>query len=316
MPRAKATERKSLNSEGDSPVLAVTQQETLEQGQIVTNGGTQMRAGLRGETVSDYAEKMEVAGGWGPFPSVDVVYDGKTYWLTDGFHRLAASMSLFAPDFAIPVNITPGDFKKALLAAAKANDTHGLPRSNADKRRTITRLLEEPEWATLSDGALADMALVTARFVGAVREEMEMAGKVAPSPARTGKDGRVTNVAKVGRAAAPKAEPAPAPKAEPAPAPVGTGFAPVAVPTHVQPALVEEPEPVITFEASAPAPLPPVEEEVEKPAELITFVLRRGVATKIYGALTSQALRDFLTPSETDDVVKSLNKGLNQGVRS
>ena len=60
----------------------------LDIDQIRTDGGTQPRAELLIETIEDYAEQMQRNA---EFPPVVVFFDGKEYWLADGFHRLAAA---------------------------------------------------------------------------------------------------------------------------------------------------------------------------------------------------------------------------------
>jgi hypothetical protein len=42
-----------------------------------------------------------------------------------------------------------------VLYTVGANATHGLRRSNADKRRAVSMLLDDPEWAQWSNLAIA-----------------------------------------------------------------------------------------------------------------------------------------------------------------
>ena len=78
------------------------------------------------------------------------------YWLADGFHRLAA-VKKEGTGF-IPVEIHPGTRRDAVLYSVGANATHGLPRTNADKRRAVLILLQDEEWAAWSDGMIAKAA--------------------------------------------------------------------------------------------------------------------------------------------------------------
>ena len=55
---------------------------------IRLDAGTQIRAGVTEEVVSEYAERM-LAGD--QFPPADAFFDGKAYYLADGFHRVEAS---------------------------------------------------------------------------------------------------------------------------------------------------------------------------------------------------------------------------------
>ena len=54
----------------------------LQLNQIRTDGGTQPRAQLNYNTVTEYAESIEDGA---TFPPVEVMYDGSDYWLWDGF---------------------------------------------------------------------------------------------------------------------------------------------------------------------------------------------------------------------------------------
>lgn len=54
---------------------------------IQIDGGTQSRATLNDQVVSEYAEAIK---GGATFPPIVVFYDGKKHWLADGFHRFHA----------------------------------------------------------------------------------------------------------------------------------------------------------------------------------------------------------------------------------
>ena len=92
----------------------------------------QTRAALNEDTVSDYAEAMERGD---KFPPVTVFTDGAEYYLADGFHRVEALRRIGKK--AVMAELQDGDYKAALLYALKANSTHGLRRTNADKRHAL-----------------------------------------------------------------------------------------------------------------------------------------------------------------------------------
>ena len=92
----------------------------------------QTRAALNEDTVSDYAEAMERGD---KFPPVTVFTDGAEYYLADGFHRVEALRRI--GKMAVVAELQDGDYKAALLYALKANSTHGLRRTNADKRHAL-----------------------------------------------------------------------------------------------------------------------------------------------------------------------------------
>lgn len=156
----------------------------LSIGELSLDGGTQMRAGLNAGTVAEYAEAMLQAGGWGQFPSVEVVYDGNSYWVWDGFHRCAAFREALRQNPArmspsISVIVQPGTRRDAVLLAAGANAAHGLRRTVEDKRRAVDALLNDPEWGAWSDGAIARAALVSAPFVASRRELRDQSAAVS-----------------------------------------------------------------------------------------------------------------------------------------
>ena len=178
---------------------------------INTTGGTQMRAGLDDSTVFDYGQAMIAANGWGTFPAVITYYDGKNYWLADGFHRVAAFLESF-PDHkrTIPVEVRAGTRRDAVLHAAGANAQHGLRRTNQDKRRAVETLLRDEEWAAWSDGTIAKACAVSDRFVSSIRKELSPNGSEMIQRLVTRNGTTYTqNTAKIGSRPAPQPTPAP-----------------------------------------------------------------------------------------------------------
>jgi uncharacterized ParB-like nuclease family protein len=68
---------------------------------IRLDGGTQPRATINPQTVSDYMNDMASGA---EFPPVDVFYDGRTHWLADGFHRINAAEKAGRGDIACEVH--------------------------------------------------------------------------------------------------------------------------------------------------------------------------------------------------------------------
>jgi len=149
--------------------------------QIRIDGGTQARAGLDEATVAEYAESWLTLSsrqnGFLDMPLIVVYHDGKDYWLADGFHRVEAykrfvdGPSASASARAIRAEVRMGTKRDAVLYACGANATHGLRRTQADKRRAILTLLEDPEWRQWSDSEIARRCNVTHPTVAAVRKE-------------------------------------------------------------------------------------------------------------------------------------------------
>ena len=168
---------------------------TLPAGTIRANGGTQMRAQLDPATVIEYAEAM--ADGWGQFPPVTCYYDGTDHWLADGFHRLQAFLSHggMREQQPIPVDVRSGSRRDAILHAAGANSSHGLRRTNADKRRAVEVLLRDLEWSQWSDHQIAKAANVDPKTVGNLRRDLT--GEIPQSNQRKTAAGRTVATAKI-----------------------------------------------------------------------------------------------------------------------
>jgi hypothetical protein len=130
------------------------------------DGGTQPREAIDPVVVSDYAESMRAGV---QFPPIIVFYDGAVYWLADGFHRVKAALLAGLTDF--PADVYQGAQREAILYSVGANATHGLRRSNADKRRAVLALLNDPEWSQLSDREIARRCNVSQPFVSGLRSD-------------------------------------------------------------------------------------------------------------------------------------------------
>lgn len=131
---------------------------------IRTDGLTQSRAKLNEDVVAEYAELYRAGV---QFPPVIVFYDGKDRWLADGFHRYFGAKA--AGLTSIHENITPGTRREAVLHSLGANGTHGLPRTNADKRNAVTTMIEDEEWTGWSNVAIAKACAVSEGFVRSLR---------------------------------------------------------------------------------------------------------------------------------------------------
>lgn len=128
---------------------------------IRIDGGTQVRAELSDNVVDDYAQALDV------LPPVTVFYDGKAYWLADGFHRFRAFER--AGEEEINAEIHRGTRRDAILFAVGANAHHGLRRTNEDKRRAVHTLLTDAEWCEWSDHQIAYRCAVSHTMVGSMR---------------------------------------------------------------------------------------------------------------------------------------------------
>lgn len=94
----------------------------------------QTRAATDAATIDEYAEAAQRGA---KFPPVSVVSDATrgTLWLWDGTHRVEAARKIGKS--RIRADVAEGTYADALRLALCANATHGLRRSNADKRKTL-----------------------------------------------------------------------------------------------------------------------------------------------------------------------------------
>lgn len=145
----------------------MTESIEIKVSQIRTDGGTQPRAQLNYITVAEYAESIEDGA---TFPPVEVMYDGSDYWLWDGFHRLDAHKK--AGCTAIRANVKQGTRRDAVLASVGANNSHGLRRTNDDKRRAVMTLLNDAEWVKWSDREIARRCAVGNNLVSEMRKSI------------------------------------------------------------------------------------------------------------------------------------------------
>ncbi|MGR3279302.1 hypothetical protein ACSYAD_30005 [Acaryochloris marina NIES-2412] len=167
--------------------------EALSLDRITLDPEIQPRQQLSQKVVAEYAEAMTQGA---TFPPVIVFYDGSKFWLADGFHRIAAKQA--NGDLEILSERKFGSRREAVLFAAGANATHGLRRTNADKRRVVARLLKDPEWCQMSDNAIAHQCGVSQPFVGKLRQQLLSTYNDFKSTSRKGADGRIIDVSNIG----------------------------------------------------------------------------------------------------------------------
>ena len=144
---------------------------------------TQSRESISPDVVDQYAEDMQ---GGNIFPSVIVYYDGTFYYLVDGHHRYHAAMKIGAP--SLECTVVDGTLREAVLFSMTVNSKHGLPRSRADKRYCILRMLDDIEYGEYSDNHIAKLCHVGNMLVAAIRAELGRAGPAVRKYVRDGKE--------------------------------------------------------------------------------------------------------------------------------
>ena len=161
---------------------------------IREDGETQPRGFIDFRAAEEYADEMEAGA---TFPPLTVFYDGKQYWLADGFHRLKAA--LIAEHEEIACEVHHGSQTDAQWHSYSANKTNGIRRTNMDKVRALKSALLHSKAQGLSDEQIATHVGVHRNTVLAYRKEMTCTNCASQSAVRTGKDGRTINTGNIGK---------------------------------------------------------------------------------------------------------------------
>lgn len=117
---------------------------------IKVDHALQSRAKMSTEDQREFSEAM-LRGD--QFPPVTVFFDGKTYWLADGFHRYAATLK--AQLDSIRAEIRQGTKRDAIVFSAGANQKFSIKRTNDDIKKATWMLLDDEEWRQNSPGLIA-----------------------------------------------------------------------------------------------------------------------------------------------------------------
>jgi hypothetical protein len=128
------------------------------------DGGTQPRASINLDAVNEYAEAITSGAS---LPPPTVFHDGADYWLADGFHRYHANKKIGA--VSLECEVIEGTQRDAVLYSLSANQTHGLRRSNEDKRKAVMTMLNDPDWAQWSNNQIAKKCGVSLDLVNRSR---------------------------------------------------------------------------------------------------------------------------------------------------
>jgi ParB-like chromosome segregation protein Spo0J len=178
----------------------------LKVSHIRIDGGTQIRKQLNSDKVNEYAEQMNDGI---VFPPITVFFDGSSYWLASGFHRLFAEKQRGTE--IVKANVINGTVDEATWFALGDNK-HGLNMNAEDYRRSIEIALNHPKWSTYSNIQIANHVGVSATTVARVKKERNI--KPADKVKYTDKHGNeaTMDTSKIGKK---PAKPKPEPKAEP-----------------------------------------------------------------------------------------------------
>ena len=139
-------------------------QKQIEFSVIRIDCGTQSRVSINQQAVSSYAELVKEGT---VFPPVTVFFDGEHHYLADGFHRYFAHKA--AGHDEILSDVKNGTLRDAILFSLRANSTHGLPRTNEDKRNSVQIMIDDFEWGEWSNAEIARRCLVSHSLVNSMR---------------------------------------------------------------------------------------------------------------------------------------------------
>lgn len=154
-------------------------QKTVLLDEIDFKASPTVRDHIDDDTVERYADRYREKA---PMPPVILFWDKdkKKLYLADGSHRCAGLAQTGRK--SIEAEVHDGTYEDALRYALIANSSHGLPRSNADKRKCIAVALKQ--WPTFSNVQIAKTCDVDDHTVASVRTELEAAKIIKPTETR------------------------------------------------------------------------------------------------------------------------------------
>lgn len=164
---------------------------TIELNKIRLDGGTQPRKKIYEEHVANLTEVLLNGGSMKDEPAV--FFDGKEYWLADGFHRYHAHKR--AGFTELSCEVTNGTKRDAFVYSLGANHDHGMPRTNEEKRDAVITAFNDVELCELSDAQIAKICKVSGMTVGRVRKSLELQ---RPEKVTT-KKGKLMDTSNIGR---------------------------------------------------------------------------------------------------------------------
>ena len=125
-------------------------EKTLPMDVIRIDGGTQSRLSIKEDLVERYAEKMAEGSA---FPPGIAFFDGKEYWLADGFHRYHALRK--NKRASMVCRIVNGTLREAILFSKSANALHGMPMTLEDRKHNAVEMMNDFEWGQWGDREIA-----------------------------------------------------------------------------------------------------------------------------------------------------------------
>lgn len=167
----------------------------IELAKIRLDGGTQPRAEIDTELVSEYRDRMADGD---TFPPVEVVFDGTDYWCWDGHHRVLAARR--NGDNAIVANVRQGTLRDAQWLSFGANKDHGKRRERGDVRRALEAILADEEWSKTPQTKIAEHLGTSQGYVSEVKSYLIANDKIHRSSVTVTRNGTTyeMNTANIG----------------------------------------------------------------------------------------------------------------------
>jgi len=147
-----------------APARPSSGRRTVKVCDLVLDVALQCRVAIDQATVDEYAEAFK---GGATFPALSLVQVGEELLVVDGWHRAKAARQAGVKE--LEADVAVGTRRDAMLAAVRANATHGLRRTQADKRRAVQVLLLDAEWCRQSSRDLGALAGVSHAYVNLER---------------------------------------------------------------------------------------------------------------------------------------------------
>ena len=125
------------------------------------------------QKVAEYADDMREYGEedwqkhWNEMP---VITEDDHLW--SGFHTIAAAIEAFGDDRVIECRVEGKNRKDAFFLATGTNVSHGLRRTNADKRKAVLRWLEDEEGKQWTNSYIAKKCFVGLQTVTNIEKSL------------------------------------------------------------------------------------------------------------------------------------------------
>ena len=134
---------------------------------IRIDGKTQQRP-VDDNVVKRYAAMMKDGS---KFPPVEIITDGKSNFLTDGYHRYFAALKLQKK--YIEATVEKGTQRQAIWLSFSANKENAFPRQFGTEKEIVQKILKDEQWSKKSTREIANHVGVTERYVFKIQSALK-----------------------------------------------------------------------------------------------------------------------------------------------